>query len=579
MNPVSNIEGEREFFMLKKANEVKGSANNRQGFGRISKFVMCDITLSYEAKVLYSLLINYAGKGNSAYPTLKTLVQNLGTGKSKLHTAMWELINQGYIKKGKMKSYGNFERNIYEIVACPPKYESKPEDSKDAYAYEKIRNGGIQSYCYGIVPQFAMTDSKLNIKAKSIYAYLCAYAGNTNTAYPTEKAICYHLKMSENTYRKYFRELVTTGYVMVIRHRDGGKFSQSEYVLIGHPNAKVKSNYNANMALRNEASQNSVPLNLYAPPPKNDTIVQMFDPDKKTIKSSATPAPKDRNTAGIKHAATTLTSPPVKPPSTKSPPPKDKDTNTNSKKTNKVNTNIPTAPISIPEFINQNKKNKNKFSTSVNQSELALNPKSAKNKKATGLIDHQKNKNFIRQDLFDRNAINPEFLKDKSTARIVVDILSAGTKAYTSDYWHKMILSCLSQMLYNSGNSENQKYNPVKVANMINTHIKTFSYDNTVFFDSWLEDFEKSFDKSVRRREVSENIIQPYPYVKRSIWDFLVHYISQKEKLGVPGKVSSFNIDDFFKKAHNKSMNYCNTSINDNVIDNFEEIDSFIDFA
>lgn len=569
-----------------------GSVRNCLIFGRISKHVMTDTSLSCEAKALYGTFIIYGWKNNIAYPAIETLVRQLNIGKEKFRTILWELINQGYIKKGKMKSinFPNFQRNTYQIVACPPKYESEPKNERDIEAYEKIKADGIQSYAYGIVPQFVMADSKLSIEAKAIYLYLCAFAGNTNTAYPTEKAMRNALKMSENTYRKYLNELIKAGCVQVIHHRDFGKFSENEYELIGHPNASVGSNYNTNMAWKNknETSKKS-------PSTKNPTIVHSFDngtePEKTSMPvPSKTPqnidiietANMNEVEINVNKSETPLVKQSILPPFQKPPylkiptieePSTEKPTTkTNNEKTNNFKTNTSTAPNRSANPISK-KTNKKNTPKSVNQSAFTLNQQHA-NKKTSGLIDSPNyDKNFILQDLFERNAINPDFLTDQDTAKIIVNMLTSGMKPYTSEYWHRTIITALSQMLYSGGNPNDRRYNPFKVADLINAHIKTSSYDKSVSFDGWFQEFEKAFNKSVQRQSVSQNITYPIPYAKRSIWDFLVHYVSQNEKTGSPEKQSSFDIDAWFKKASDKAMNY------GRAISNTDDSDEYIDFA
>jgi len=525
----------------------------KQIFGKISKYAMCDAALSCEAKSLYSVLVCYAGNRQFAYPTVETLCRNLNIGKERLRTILFELISHGYIKVGKMKSYGNFERNTYDIVSCPPKYEKEPQNERDTVYYERIRKDGIQSCCYGIIPQSVMLDAKIDITAKGIYAYLCSFSGNTNTAYPTVKNMCYHLHICENTYRKYMRQLIKSGYVRVIQHKDNGRFSECEYILTGHPNADRTTSYTAKAGQTATAKKTPVTINRITVPmfrtETND--IPAFEPAYNNIDSIDIIADVQSAQGLDEHACITNlippgaeqygTTPPITLPSTTIP-----TTNTNSANTNSFN--ITLQNFSIPQIANsypKNKINKKNIQARVNQSDVNLNHISAKKDGLTTNI--AKNKDAIYKDLLNNKSINPQYLQNKEFTRIIIDILSQYTTPCTSDYWHKTILTCLSQMLFNSGHSENQKYNPLKVANMINSHI-VVSY-NSVSFDSWLEEFEKSFNKSVQNPNVSKNIVSDFPYAKRSIWDFLVHYVSQKDKSGLSDKRSSFDVDEFFNKA------------------------------
>jgi DNA-binding transcriptional ArsR family regulator len=83
---------------------------------------------------------------------------------------------------------------------------------------------------FGILPREIMRSS-LSITAKTIYAYLASFAGNTRKAFPSVRLICNELGMSENTFYKYLKELKDLGVVEIIKEREQGKFAKNIYKL------------------------------------------------------------------------------------------------------------------------------------------------------------------------------------------------------------------------------------------------------------------------------------------------------------------------------------------------------------
>lgn len=93
----------------------------------------------------------------------------------------------------------------------------------------------VQEFGFGIIPKRVMKDPNLSLQAKGIYAYLCSYAGNKDTAFPSVKLITHELNMSKDTFYKYLNELKETGYIEVFKERDEGKFSKNIYKLLPCP--------------------------------------------------------------------------------------------------------------------------------------------------------------------------------------------------------------------------------------------------------------------------------------------------------------------------------------------------------
>lgn len=96
--------------------------------------------------------------------------------------------------------------------------------------------GTIYEKGFGLLAQHVMRDRSLHKNAKLIYAYLCSYAwGNTNakrTAFPSVDIQCTDLGMSEDTYYKYRKQLITKGYINVEKQKnEKGQFSRNLYYI------------------------------------------------------------------------------------------------------------------------------------------------------------------------------------------------------------------------------------------------------------------------------------------------------------------------------------------------------------
>ena len=74
----------------------------------------------------------------------------------------------------------------------------------------------MKSLGYGTVPKAVMLDRRLDIQAKGIYVYFCSFTGSGNSAFPKLDNILYHLQISENTYYKYYNQLVKANYIEVV---------------------------------------------------------------------------------------------------------------------------------------------------------------------------------------------------------------------------------------------------------------------------------------------------------------------------------------------------------------------------
>lgn len=96
--------------------------------------------------------------------------------------------------------------------------------------------GTIYENGYGLIAKKVMKDSNLSLSAKAIYSYLCAYAGNESSAFPSVKLINHELGISKDTFYKYMKELTDKAYIVVSQKRaEKGKFSHNIYSIEAVP--------------------------------------------------------------------------------------------------------------------------------------------------------------------------------------------------------------------------------------------------------------------------------------------------------------------------------------------------------
>ena len=184
-----------------------------KGYGEIYKYVMRDPKLPLTAKALYAYFCSYAGGGTTAFPSRDKIMEDLHLAKNTFTKYLNCLLKAKYLARHRTAA-----GNVYEILLAI--------QGKDG----QIMN--LESKGWGNVPKFAMLDARLTVAAKGIYAYLCSYAGASNTACPKRSTILYELGINSQKYYQHYKLLVELGYVTPIRGTDEkGRFSSSTYVL------------------------------------------------------------------------------------------------------------------------------------------------------------------------------------------------------------------------------------------------------------------------------------------------------------------------------------------------------------
>ena len=252
---------------------------NFKGFGIIPKYVMIDQDLTIGAKSLYAYFCSYAGSGNSTFPSREKILADLKIGKRAYYNDLNLLTEQGYIKVEQKKHSNNqFNNNIYTLISNPKKFELAPDDSSKSKVYSKISVSGLKSAGFGMIPKAVMTDERLPLKSKGIYAYFCSFTGAGDSACPKLETILYHLRISHDTYYKYFNMLTKLNYISVVQRHENGLLGVNDYYVNDNPdesacNIKEISLYSqANRQLpKNEDTENE---DAGSQLPKNeDTII------------------------------------------------------------------------------------------------------------------------------------------------------------------------------------------------------------------------------------------------------------------------------------------------------------------
>ena len=270
-----------------------------RGGGILPKYAMMDPDLSLESKTIYAYFCSMAGSGKTAFPGRDTILSQLRIGKNAYYNHFNLLKENDYIKVVQQRAINNpkFLRNVYYIVSNPPKYKLlKAElDSESRLMYTGLKSGG-----YGYIPYLVMTDLRLDIKAKGVYAYLCTYTGAGAAAFPKLDAMLNHLQISHDTYRKYMRQLSSLGYITVTRRRSAnGKLLGNDYFINENPQPEPKNRdtvsepepKNRDTVLEPEPKNKDT---VSEPEPKNGDTVS--EPEPKNGDTVLEPEPKNRDT-------------------------------------------------------------------------------------------------------------------------------------------------------------------------------------------------------------------------------------------------------------------------------------------
>lgn len=205
------------------------------GYGSIPKLVMIDPDLSYKAKAIYAYLCSLAGNGVTAFPGRDTILHALSMNKDTYYIHFKALTAAGYISvaQQKEKAQGRFMHNVYTLERNPKKLQDyQPEEGEGG---ARLRSRGVKAAGYGDIPRTVMTDPRLSIKAKALYAYLSSFAGAGDVAFPAQKTLIYHMGISAHTYNRAMKELLACNYIEVTQRAENGRFSCCDYYIVPNP--------------------------------------------------------------------------------------------------------------------------------------------------------------------------------------------------------------------------------------------------------------------------------------------------------------------------------------------------------
>jgi len=211
---------------------------NARGFGNLPKIVMRDRAMKLESKAIYALLVCLAGKGNTSYPSIKTICRLLNISEDRYRKHVKALLDFDYISVKKTKIKGNrFANSIYTINSNP-KLKGDLSDgmsNKSNYFRDLLEVEGVNSKGYGSVPYTVFEDTRTTIEAISIYGYFCSFSGGGTTSFPKRDEILKDLGMSKDRYYKNFNLLKEYGYISTRQKRQKGSFLLTIYTLNQKP--------------------------------------------------------------------------------------------------------------------------------------------------------------------------------------------------------------------------------------------------------------------------------------------------------------------------------------------------------
>ncbi len=183
-----------------------------KGYGAIAQNVMRSKEVSIGAKTVYAYLCSYAGQGALAFPKCKTMANDLQINKNNLHKYLRELKEMEIINIKRTPRY-----NIYTLL---------PNEQGSTWGRSEKKSGNWK----GTVYKYAMKDSRLTLKAKAIYSYLCSFTDIMgNDVYPHRDVLLYDLSICENTYYAHLKLLKEYGYIKTTQRKNKGRYGVCDY--------------------------------------------------------------------------------------------------------------------------------------------------------------------------------------------------------------------------------------------------------------------------------------------------------------------------------------------------------------
>ncbi len=205
-----------------------------KGYGIIPRAVMTDTDLSIVAKAIYAYFCSLSGEGKRSFPGRERILHDLGIHKDTYYVGLQQIKDAGYILVQQEHAHGGkgngFSRNIYTITAVPEKYRQEPPTPSQKNLYTNVRSFGLDACGYGVIPFAVMTDERISVRAKAVYAYISSCVGSHCYWDMSPEKMQYHLGVSKVSCRGYVRELTQYDYIIVTQlYKDGRLTSTNRY--------------------------------------------------------------------------------------------------------------------------------------------------------------------------------------------------------------------------------------------------------------------------------------------------------------------------------------------------------------
>ena len=142
--------------------EIKLQGIFQEGYGIIPKMVMKDRRLTIEAKSIYALLCSYAGRGNTAFPSIETQCYYLNISERRYLKHRKLLVDANYISIESTREIIEYEdgsiaevrgKNIYTIISDP---------AKDIFAYDEENK--IKKSCKQVNKPISLNSQNVSVE-------------------------------------------------------------------------------------------------------------------------------------------------------------------------------------------------------------------------------------------------------------------------------------------------------------------------------------------------------------------------------------------------------------------------------
>ena len=255
--------------------ELRINGVRHKGYGIIPKIIMIDPILSIEAKALYAFFCSFSGGGSQLFPGREYILHFLKISKNVYYNALNELKDKGLVSvEQKIGEGGKFTNNIFTLESSPSLYSSVPDETNMSNAYHKVYAEGLLAAGYGFIPKAVMIDDSISFREKAMYAYICAFSGSGNTAFPSKSVILHQLSIGDSSYRSFIKVLVAHNYIRVVRKHENGKLAGNEYIIVDKPNSTEFSLKPEIKVIKNQGVEISDTVSISQSVEIQDTAIQ-----------------------------------------------------------------------------------------------------------------------------------------------------------------------------------------------------------------------------------------------------------------------------------------------------------------